>query len=309
MDLSVVVPLYNEEGNIKELYIQIQDIVSSLGLSYEIIFVDDGSTDGTTDILRKIQSKTKDLKVVILRRNFGQSAAMLAGFKESSGKYVVTMDGDLQNDPADIKELLVKLDKGYDVVSGWRFRRKDGFFKKFFSRFASLLRRKFLGIRIHDYGCSLKAYRKEALEGLELYGEMHRYIPPILQWKGFKVGEVKVNHRERMSGKTKYGAGRLYKGFIDMGVVWFWQKYSLRPMHMFSFFGFVFGGFGIFCSIYSIYLKSVRSVSLSDTFLPTMGVFSLMIGVQLFVTGILADIMIKNYYKGTESYIVKEVLE
>ena len=308
MDLSIVAPLYNEVENVDKLYAELHKVLAGIGLSYEIIFVDDGSTDGTNDVLRRTQLKSKDLKVVVLRRNFGQSAAMLAGFKEASGKYIVTMDGDLQNDSLDIPKLLVKLNQGYDVVSGWRFKRKDSFFKKFFSRFASLLRRKFLGMRIHDYGCSLKAYRKEALDGLELYGEMHRYIPPILQWKGFKVGEVKVNHRKRMSGKTKYGVGRLYKGFIDMGVVWFWQKYSLRPMHMFSFLGFLFGFFGIFCSIYSVYLKSFRSVSLSDTFLPVMGVFSLMVGVQLFVTGILADIMIKNYYKGADSYTVREVL-
>ena len=308
MDLSVVAPLYNEVGNVDKLYAELHKVLVSIGLSYEIIFVDDGSSDGTDEVLHRIQSKVKDLKVVILRRNFGQSAAMDAGFSKASGRYIVTIDGDLQNDPLDIPGLLTKLDMGYDVVSGWRFRRKDPFFKKFFSRFASLLRRRFLGIRIHDYGCSLKAYRKEALDGLELYGEMHRYIPPILQWKGFKVGEVKVNHRKRMSGKTKYGMGRLYKGFVDMGVVWFWQKYSLRPMHMFSFLGFVFGGFGVFCSVYSIYLKTIKSVSLSDTFLPVMGVFSLMIGVQLLVTGILADIMIKNYYKDSQTYSVKEVL-
>ena len=308
MDLSIVAPLYNEVENVDKLYAELHKVLAGIGLSYEIIFVDDGSTDGTNDVLRRTQLKSKDLKVVVLRRNFGQSAAMLAGFKEASGKYIVTMDGDLQNDSLDIPKLLVKLNQGYDVVSGWRFKRKDSFFKKFFSRFASLLRRKFLGMRIHDYGCSLKAYRPEALDRLELYGEMHRYIPPILQWKGFKVGEVKVNHRKRMSGKTKYGVGRLYKGFIDMGVVWFWQKYSIRPMNMLSFLGFLFGFFGIFCSIYSVYLKSFRSVSLSDTFLPVMGVFSLMVGVQLFVTGILADIMIKNYYKGADSYTVREVL-
>ncbi|MCK5299711.1 MAG: glycosyltransferase family 2 protein [Candidatus Aenigmarchaeota archaeon] len=309
MDLSVIVPVYNEEGNIKELYIQIRDAVSSLGLSYEIIFVNDGSTDRTEELLRKVYSKVKDLKIINFRRNFGQSAAMLAGFRIAKGKYIVSIDGDLQNDPKDIPALLAKLESGYDVVSGWRFRRKDTFFKRFFSRFASLLRRKFLGMKIHDYGCSLKAYKREALSGIELYGEMHRYIPPLLQWKGFRIGEVKVSHRNRQAGRTKYGVSRLYKGFIDMGVVWFWQKYSSRPMHMFSFIGILAGGFGVFCTFYSMYLKMIRDVSLSDTFLPTMAVFSIMIGAQMFVTGILADIIIKNYYKDSEPYSIKDILE
>ncbi|MDO9231850.1 MAG: glycosyltransferase family 2 protein [bacterium] len=305
--ISVVVPLYNEEGNVRDLHAKILSACQNLGREFEIIFIDDGSKDKTVENCQGLSP----LKLIEFRRNFGQTAAFDAGIKNAEGDIIITMDGDLQNDPADIKLLLEEMEKGFDIVSGWRFNRKDNFSKKFFSRGANMLRKILIHDKIHDSGCSLKAYRKECFHDVDLFGEMHRFIPALLELQGYKVGEVKVSHHPRVSGVTKYNWKRGMKGFVDMVSIWFWGKYSNRPLHLFGGSGIVLSlaGFGILA--WMAIGKIFFAMSLSQKIWPLMGVFFIMIGIQLFIFGLLADILIKNYYKSQNrmNYSIKEIRE
>jgi glycosyltransferase involved in cell wall biosynthesis len=303
--LSIVVPLYNEEGNVQELHRRIKSACQATSRPFEIIFVDDGSTDRTVQDCAGLTP----LKLVQFRKNFGQTAAFDAGFKNATGEIIITMDGDLQNDPKDIPLLLEEMNKGYDIVSGWRFDRQDSFSKKFFSRTANLLRKFFINDTIHDSGCSLKAYKAECFRDLDLFGEMHRFIPALLELQGFRAGEVKVSHHPRVHGKTKYNWRRSLKGLVDMMSVWFWRKYSNRPLHL-------FGGSGIILSLVGVgiliwmAIDKIMGGAISEKIWPLMGVFFIMIGIQLFIFGLMADILIKDYYKGQErmNYSVKEII-
>ena len=250
--ISAVVPVYNEEKNVARLHQELKEALAEIGGFFEIIFVNDGSTDNTLEELKKL----KPVKIINFRKNFGQTAAMDAGIKEARGEIVITMDGDGQNDPRDIPLLLEKINEGYDVVSGWRWQRKDKPMKRFLSRGANFLRKFLVSDNIHDSGCSLKAYRKECFDKVDLYGEMHRFIPAILRWRGFKIGEVKVSHRPRSAGETKYDWKRIPKGFLDMTSVWFWRKYSDRPLHLFGERRFVFRHHRQFDFNRSFYVKS-----------------------------------------------------
>lgn len=305
--LSVVVPLYNEEGNVKELHRRIKEACDQLGKNYEIIFIDDGSKDGTVADCRGLSP----LKLIKFRKNFGQTAAFDAGFKEAKGEIVVTMDGDLQNDPADIKLLLDEMKNGCDVVSGWRWQRKDSLSKKIFSRVANMLRKILIQDKIHDSGCSLKSFKREALKDVDLFGEMHRFIPAVLEMQGYKVCEVKVSHHPRVHGKTKYNWKRGIKGFVDMVSIWFWRKYANRPLHLFGGSGMIFSFLGVLILVWMVVDKIVFHASISEKIWPMMGVFLIMIGIQLFIFGLLGDILIKNYYKGRGkmNYSVKEIVE
>jgi glycosyltransferase involved in cell wall biosynthesis len=305
--LSIVVPLYNEEGNVKELHRGIVEACGKLGKTFEIIFINDGSGDKTVENCRGLSP----LKIINFRKRFGQTAAFDAGIKEARGEIIITMDGDLQNDPADIKLLLEEMDRGFDVVSGWRWQRKDSFSKKFFSRGANLLRKILINDNIHDSGCSLKAYKKECFNDVDLFGEMHRFIPAILELGGYKVGEVKVSHHPRIHGKTKYNWKRAIKGFVDMVSIWFWRKYANRPLHLFGGAGIVFSLIGFAILIWMAAEKIFFGVSLAEKIWPMMGVFLIMIGIQLFIFGLLADILIKNYYKERKqmNYSIKEIIE
>jgi glycosyltransferase involved in cell wall biosynthesis len=305
--LSIIVPLYNEEGNAKELHKRIADACRNLGKSFEIIFVDDGSTDGTA---KNCEGLTP-LKLIRFRKNFGQTAAFDAGIKEAKGDIVITMDGDLQNDPADMKLILGEMNKGFDVVSGWRWQRKDSFGKKIFSRGANLLRKLLIQDNIHDSGCSLKAYKRECFKDVDLFGEMHRFIPAILQLQGYKVGEVKVNHFPRVHGKTKYNWRRGIKGFADMISVWFWRRYASRPLHLFGGTGIILSFVGFLILIWMAIEKIFFGASLSDKIWPLMGALLVMVGIQLFISGLLADISVKNYYKNRKrmNYSIQEVIE
>jgi glycosyltransferase involved in cell wall biosynthesis len=306
-DLSVIVPVYNEEGNVKELHQKILSACQNLDKAFEIIFIDDGSKDGTAEICKDLSP----LKLIRFRKNFGQTAAFDAGIKEARGDIIITMDGDLQNDPADIRLLLEEMQKGYDVVSGWRWQRKDTFMKKFFSRGANLLRKIFMEDKIHDSGCSLKAYRRECFHDVDLFGEMHRFIPAILELEGYKVGEVKVYHHPRIHGKTKYNWKRAMKGFVDMISIWFWRKYANRPLHLFGGTGIVFSLIGGALLVWMAVEKIALDRSISERIWPTIGIFFILAGIQLFVSGLLADILIKNYYKNRHAmnYSVKEIIE
>jgi glycosyltransferase involved in cell wall biosynthesis len=305
--ISVIVPVFNEEKNIKILHKKIVDVILKISKNHEIIFIDDGSTDNTFNELKKL----KDIIAIKLRKNFGQSAAMQAGFDLAKGKYIVSMDGDLQNDPNSIPFMLEKLKKyDYDVICGWRFKRKDSFFKKIFSKFANFFRNKLIKDPVHDSGCSLRVYKNECVKDLDLMGEMHRYIPSLLILNGYKIGELKIKHHKRKYGNTKYNYTRLIKGFIDLFNVWFWRKFSSRPLHIFGILGLLIGGFGFLVSSYATYLKIFFNVNLSNTFLPHIGFFSLVLGVQFFVSGLIADICIKNYFKvsNKKPYSIKQII-
>jgi glycosyltransferase involved in cell wall biosynthesis len=303
--LSVVVPVYNEAGNVAELHKKIVKACEKLDKSYEIIFVDDGSCDKTVKICRELSNLT----LIEFRKNFGQTAAFDAGFKQAKGEVIVTMDGDLQNDPADIGKVLAKMEEGYDIVSGWRFDRKDSFSKRFFSRTADKLRKILLKDTIHDSGCSLKAYDGDALRSVDLFGEMHRFIPAILELDGYTVGEVKVSHHPRVHGVTKYNWKRSVKGLVDMISIWFWRKYASRPLHFFGGGGIVLMMIGVLILIWMLIEKIFFDAALSERIWPLMGVFSIILGVQFFIFGILADIMMKNYYKvhGRMNYVVRRI--
>jgi len=274
-----------------------------LNVDYEIIFVDDGSTD---DTLSRAQ-QCSPLTLIALRKNFGQTAAFDAGFKAATGDIIITMDGDLQNDPADIPLLLQKMEQGYDVVSGWRYKRKDSLEKKIFSRVADKLRKVLLHDTIHDSGCSLKAYNAEALKTLDLFGEMHRFIPALLELDGWRVGEVKVSHHPRVSGVTKYNWKRGVKGFVDMVFIWFWRSYASRPVHFFGGSGLVLMFMGAGILVWMAVEKFFMGASLSERIWPLMGVFLIMLGVQFFIFGLLADLIVKNYYKaqGRMNYTIR----
>lgn len=305
--LSVVVPLYNEEGNVKELHQKIKDACQKIGKPFEIIFIDDGSSDGTVNDCIGLNP----LKLIKFRKNFGQTAAFDAGFKNANGEIIITMDGDLQNDPADMKLLLDKMQEGYDIVSGWRWQRKDSLMKHLSSRAANLLRKVLVKDTIHDSGCSLKAYKAECFQDLDIFGEMHRFIPALLELQGYKVGEVKVSHQPRIHGKTKYNWRRGLKGIVDMISVWFWRKYANRPLHLFGGSGIILSVAGSLILVWMAIEKIFFQAELSEKIWPMMGVFFIMIGVQLFVFGLMADIMIKNYYKSQKrmNYSIKEIVK
>lgn len=292
--LSVVVPLFNEEGNVALLHERILTALQTIGNTFEIIFIDDGSRDQTVAIAKTLSPLT----LIEFRKNFGQTAAFDAGFKAATGDIIITMDGDLQNDPADIPLLLAEMDKGFDVVSGWRHQRQDPFMKKLSSRLANFVRGILIQDNIHDSGCSLKAYRKECFDGVDLFGEMHRFIPAILMLDGFKVSEVKVSHHPRIHGSTKYNWKRGVKGVIDMIFLWFWRKYSMRPVHIFGAAGmasFFVGGLLLFWMLLE---KVYFGESIGDRLWPMIGIFMILAGIQLFITGILADMLMRDFYRG-----------
>ncbi len=293
ISLSIVVPVFNEEGNIANLHKEIKDVCESSGYTYEIIFVNDGSDDGTDKVCRTL----RPLKYICMRKNFGQTAAMDAGIKASQYDYIVTLDGDGQNDPHDIPQMLdYMFEHNVDVVSGWRKNRKDTFMKRFTSRGANFLRHILIHDGIHDSGCSLKIYKKECFKGVNLYGEQHRFIPAILKIKGFSIGEVVVNHRPRTSGYTKYNWKRTIKGFVDMLSVWFWNKYATRPLHLLGGLGMFFLTAGFGCGIWSIVLFLQGRKMSQNIFPPLLTIFFIVIGILLFVFGLMSEILVKTYY-------------
>jgi glycosyltransferase involved in cell wall biosynthesis len=311
MNLSIVIPTYNEEKNVALLHDEISKALRDMAVSYSVVFVDDGSSDGTFQVLKEIRGRDNRVRVVKFKKNFGQSAAMAAGFEHAKGDVVVTMDADMQNDPADIPLLLTELNKGFDVVCGWRSKRKDSISKKLFSRFANSMRRRLTGATIHDSGCSLRAYRRDCLKDLELYGEMHRYIPAMLSWKGYKISEVRTNHRPRAHGKTKYGYQRLIKGFLDLILILFWQKYSMRPIHLLGGSGILLAAIGVILGIYLGVDRLAFGAPLTERPLFLLAILMIVVGVQFLVFGVLADIMVRIYYGqgGRKHYTIEEVLE
>ncbi|MBN2922148.1 MULTISPECIES: glycosyltransferase family 2 protein [unclassified Roseburia] len=306
--ISVVVPVFNEEGNVRELHKEILEACKKENYNFEIIFVDDGSKDKTPEICKEL----KPLKYIRMRKNFGQTAAMDAGIKAAQYDYIVTMDGDRQNDPADIPKLVNYLEENdLDIVSGWRKNRKDTVMKKFTSRVANFLRGIIVKDNIHDSGCSLKIYKKECFDHINLYGEMHRFIPALLRIKGFEVGEVVVNHRPRTAGVTKYNWKRTIKGFVDMISLWFWSKYAVRPLHILGAGGMVSIFLGVVCAIWSIVLFALGYKMSNNIMPPLLTVFFIIVGLLMFIFGLMSDMMSKTYYGSgiDKSYSIKETIE
>jgi glycosyltransferase involved in cell wall biosynthesis len=309
--ISIIIPIFNEVDNIELLWTQLIPQLKLLNQKFEVIFVNDGSRDGSEKILLNLAKKYKDCKVVNLKRNYGQTAAMMAGFEFSRGDIVVPMDGDLQNDPSDIGPLIAKLNEGFDVVSGWRKNRQDEAIRRnFLSRVANLLISKISGVHLHDYGCTLKAYRKEIVDEIRLYGEMHRFIPIYASWLGAKVSELPVKHHKRLHGYSKYGVERVFKVVLDLLVVKFFSRYATKPIY-------IFGGFGLsiilisfLTSSWAIYLKLFNGISLIQTPLPLISLSLFITGILAILMGLLAEIVIRTYYESQDKsiYLVKDTL-
>ncbi|KPL89774.1 glycosyl transferase [Ardenticatena maritima] len=309
--MSVVIPLYNEEESIPHLYEKLTEALEAYGKPYEVIIVDDGSTDGSYPLLRQIAEKDKRFKIVRLRRNFGQTAAFAAGFDHARGEVIITMDADLQNDPADIPKLMAKIEEGYDIVSGWRINRQDRFLdRKLPSMIANRLISNVTEVRLHDYGCSLKAYRAEVLREVRLYGELHRFIPALASQVGGAVTEVPVNHHPRRFGKSKYGISRTIRVILDLITVWFLGTYSTRPLHVFGTMGLVSAGIGVLLGLYLSFLKIVEGQNIGGRPLLLLAVLLVVVGVQLITMGLLAEMIIRTYHEsqGKPIYVVREVL-
>ena len=309
MRYSIVVPIYNEEESVTPLYRELKNVMEGLKEDYEILFVNDGSTDKTLANLIKLKKKEKKLTVIDFPRNFGKSAALRAGFDQAQGDIVITLDADLQDDPKNIPSLLSKI-KHYDVVSSWRVRRKDNISKIFVSRVGNWLQRRFTGLTIHDINCCLKAYKKETLEDLALYGELHRYIPVLLAQKGYTIGEVKVSHHPRKYGKTKYGIMRLLRGLLDLIDVKFWSSFEARPLHLFGSIGLVLSSAGIALGIVLAVLRLLRIKYLSNSVLPLFSIGLVLVGLQFLILGLLASMIVRRYYsdKNRKPYRIRKIL-
>ncbi len=311
-EISVVIPVYNEAPNLEPLVNRIVNALRPYGRSFEVILVDDGSTDESHALLKKLTNNVPELKAILFRRNFGQSAAMTAGFDHAKGKIVVSMDGDLQNDPTDIPKLVEKLEEGYDLVSGWRKKRKDPFIsRKLPSVIANKLIGKATGVHLHDYGCSLKAYRSEVAKNLLLYGELHRFIPVLANLFGARIAEVVVNHHPRSMGKSKYGIGRTYRVILDLLLMLFFQKFATRPLQFFGLSGGALFLMGLSVEIYLTLIKLVQGENIGGRPLLLLGALLIITGIMLAGIGLLAELVIRAYYEssGKRIYAVREVLE
>ena len=322
LDLSIIIPVLNEADNLRPLVEEIDAALADTSLSYEVLIVDDGSEDGSFDLVQELHQEFPQVGAIRFRRNFGQTAAFAAGFDEAGGKVIVTIDADRQNDPADIPLLLEKLDEGFDVVNGWRQERQDGFLlRKVPSYFANRLIARLSGVRLHDRGCSLRAFRVEVVRDLRLYGEMHRFIPELAGAAGFTMAEVPVGHRPRVAGDSKYGISRTFRVILDLITILFLRRYSARPMHL-------FGGVGILSvflgTLMGFYLAAIkiwagikdgaegfRSVQIGDRPLLTLAVLLIILGVQFIVMGLLAELVVRTYHESQDKpiYYIRDKLE
>jgi len=307
--ISITIPVYNEKGAIPELYSRIKQVVEAMGEPWELIFVDDGSNDGSADLLDSIAASDPAVKIVHFRRNFGQTAAMMAGFDYASGEIIIPMDGDMQNDPADIPKLLQKIREGYDVCSGWRKDRKDNALQRNLpSILANRLISRVSGVELHDFGCSLKAYRAEVIKGVRLYGEMHRFLPIYAKWHGAKITEVPVNHLARTSGKSKYGLERVLKVLADLLTVKFLDKFALKPMYLFGFCGLSSMALSAFFGTWALYRFFIVQEPFIKNPLLLLTVFTGMTGVLCLLMGLLAEMITRTFYESQSKpiYLVRE---
>ena len=308
--ISIIIPVYNEANNILILANKITTTLKKY--NYEVLFINDGSYDETEKNISTVISKNNRFQCINFKRNFGQTAALQAGFDFAKGKIIIALDGDLQNDPADIPKLIKKIEDGYDVVSGWRKNRKDNeTFRVLPSKVANYIISKITGVKLHDYGCTLKAYKKEVVKDIKLYGEMHRFIPIYACWEGAKVVEMEVNHFKRHSGESKYGISRIPKVVLDLIVVKFFDSLITKPIHLFGKLGFWLILLGILFSIYAIWLKVFKNVSFIQTPLPLLIIFFLLSGILCILLGIIAEIQSRIYFQATnnKSYLIKNIIK
>jgi len=312
VDLSVVIPLFNEEENADLLYRELSTVLRGMNISYEIVIVDDGSRDKGLEILRNVQAVDSHLVLVSFRKNFGQTAAMAAGFDHAEGDVIVTMDADLQNDPADIPKVLEKMKEGYDVVAGWRHDRQDPYLSRILpSRIANKIISTATGVRLHDYGCTLKAFRKEVVKEISLYGEMHRFIPAIASGMGISIAEVRVNHRPRRFGSSKYGISRTIRVILDLLTVKFLLNYATRPIHVFGSIGMLSGGVGFILTCIMVLQRQFWGVPMGDRPLFLLSILLMFIGVQFVTGGLLAELLARTYHEaqGKPIYYIKEIFK
>ncbi len=311
-DLSIVIPLYNEAENVEPLYAELTAALAALGRPYEVVIVDDGSRDDSFARLKAIHERDSRWHIIRLRRNFGQTAAFSAGFAAARGAIVVTSDADLQNDPRDIPKLLAKMEEGYDIVSGWRVNRKEPFFSR---RLPSMVANRMIsgatGVTLHDYGCSLKAYKAEVVKSLHLYGELHRFIPALASWMGVRVAEVPVNDRPRRFGSSKYGISRTFRVLLDLITVRFLLNYATRPLHVFGGTGLAAAGLGIVIGLYLTFVKLVLGQDIGTRPLLLLAVLLVILGVQMVSMGLLAEMVMRAYHEAQDKpiYVIREELD
>ena len=305
--ISVVVPVHDEERSVALLYDELRAALEPLATPWEAIFVDDGSTDGTFSALTRLHNAEQNVRVVRLRRNFGKAAALVAGFDQAQGKVVVTIDGDLQDDPAEIPRLLAKLDEGFDLVTGWKTHRRDPISRRLLSRIFNRVTSAFSGVRLHDMNCGLKAYRAEVVHGLRLYGELHRFIPVLAHYRGFRIAELPVNHRPREHGRSRYGVERYLRGFLDLLTVSFIGRYRHRPLHLFGGFGLMLGLIGSAILIYLTVIKALGH-AIGQRPLLMLGVLLVVIGMQFFSLGLISEMITSHHEERVQERDRSELL-
>ncbi len=303
--ISIVIPLLNEEESIRPLYNEIKKSLKNINCDHELIFVDDGSTDKSLSVLKDLAKIDNRVHYFSFKTNYGKSAALQVGFKHITGDAVITMDADLQDDPSEIPNLLKKLDEGFDLVSGWKKKRYDPFIKKYSSRFFNFVTRIFSKVKIHDFNCGLKAYRRAVVQNINVYGELHRYIPVLASWKGFSVSEIIVKHNPRRYGKTKFGLSRFFKGFIDLITVLFTTRYIKRPMHLFGFVGLITAFAGVVISLWLTYEKLFYNIGINNRPIFFLGILLIIVGVQFFAIGLIGELIVHNTQDDKE-YVIKE---
>ncbi|MBU4352553.1 MAG: glycosyltransferase family 2 protein [Nanoarchaeota archaeon] len=308
MEISILTPMYNEEMNVNPFYEKVTKVLKELNKSYEIVFVDDGSRDSTLKKLKELHSNDPNVKVVSLRKNFGKAAALAAGFEQVKGDIVITMDGDLQDEPGEIPKFLDKMKEGYDLVTGWKTNKHKGSLKRLPSLIFNKLSSKMTKVYIHDFNCPFKAYKNEVIKDINLYGEMHRYIPVLAHWKGYKIAEIKVLNYPRKAGKSKFGSTRLLKGFFDLVTVKYLSSFRSRPLHLFGTLGVLFSSIGVISSIY-LFVQWLMGIGIGKRPLLMFAVLMVMIGIQFISIGLLGEMIANNEEKKTKSYSVKEILE
>jgi glycosyltransferase involved in cell wall biosynthesis len=309
--VSLIIPIYNEQANIAPLMQRLFEVVGGLGFSFEVLAIDDGSEDGSFQLLERESVHHPELKVIRFRRNYGQTAAMMAGIDHAAGSILISLDADLQNDPADIPKLLARLDEGYDVVSGWRIERQDARFRRtLISRAANLLISRISGVRLNDYGCTLKAYRRDVIKNVKLYGEMHRFIPIYASWMGARVTEIPVQHHPRTRGVSKYGLERVVKVVLDMIVVKFLDRYFVKPIYVFGGVGLASIAFSIVILAAAIWLRFFEGISLIQTPLPLLSALFFLLGTTSVLMGLLAEMMVRTYFESQHrpAYTVRDSL-
>lgn len=312
-EISVVVPMRNESPNVAQLYKELTTSLDAFGRSYEIVAIDDGSTDDTFEQLAAFQARDPRVRIIRFRRNFGQTAAFAAGFSHARGKYIVTSDGDLQNNPADIPSMIAKIEEGADIVAGWRKDRKDPFInRRLPSMIANSIISSATGVKLHDYGCSLKVFRAEVVKGMRLYGEMHRFLPAIASEQGVKIVEQVVDHRARVHGVSKYGISRTLRVVLDLMTVKFLSSYSTRPLQMFGGLGMGMAGIGIPIVLYLAYVRLIAQEAIAErTPLLLLGFFLIFGGLQLVMTGLLGEMLSRTYHESQnkQTYVIREIRE